>query len=263
MIASGLEFSWQDYTQSCVCVCVCAWLNPYISYWFYKHKETQRCTKQHPQTRLTESSGGLCILTHSTDGPFTCRNLWKRFVKPSKSFLETWKTKELSLNLYSSIDFSSYSLIQIMWKKNVVIASQSGPIICQLSLTEGSRKNFQKKTKTALLSQKSVNHFSFLKLWYIIKIFCHHWSSWEIWLWSFPYIPLGLSTKFLITELVIEEMKLASLIYCDKGGISRRKSLKCGLCVWLCVIRGWTCAVCLLSDEWNSGIYEAKCDAAE
>lgn len=39
-------------------------------------------------TTLTESSGGLCILIHSTDGPFTCRNLWKRFLKPSKSFLD-------------------------------------------------------------------------------------------------------------------------------------------------------------------------------
>lgn len=83
-------------------VCVCAWLNPYISYWLSKQKETQRRKKHHPQTWLTESSGGLCILTHSTDGPFTCRNLWKRFVKPSKSFLETWKTQELCLNLYSA-----------------------------------------------------------------------------------------------------------------------------------------------------------------
>lgn len=37
----------------------------------------------------TESSGGLWILIHSTDGPFTCRNLWNRFLKPSKSFLDT------------------------------------------------------------------------------------------------------------------------------------------------------------------------------
>lgn len=42
---------------------------------------------------LTESSGGLWILGHSTDGPFTWRNLWKRFLKPSKSFLDSWKTQ--------------------------------------------------------------------------------------------------------------------------------------------------------------------------
>lgn len=95
-----LAYSSPDKTTQWVCVC--AWLNPYISYWLSKQKETQRRKKHHPQTRLTESSGGLCILTHSTDGPFTCRNLWKRFVKPSKSFLETWKTQELCLNLYSA-----------------------------------------------------------------------------------------------------------------------------------------------------------------
>lgn len=38
---------------------------------------------------LTDSSGGRLILAHSTEGPLTCRNLWKRFLKPSKSFLET------------------------------------------------------------------------------------------------------------------------------------------------------------------------------
>lgn len=58
---------------------------------------TQKHTNPHKnpqQTGLTESSGGLCIFFHSTDGPFTCRNLWKRFLKPSKSLRETWKTKK-------------------------------------------------------------------------------------------------------------------------------------------------------------------------
>lgn len=48
------------------------------------------------------------------------------------------------------LDLSPNSLVQIMWKKNVVIASQSGPIIYQLSLTEGSRINFQKKKKKSI-----------------------------------------------------------------------------------------------------------------
>lgn len=39
---------------------------------------------------LTESSGGLLIFGHSTEGPFTCRNRWNIFLKPSKSFLDTW-----------------------------------------------------------------------------------------------------------------------------------------------------------------------------
>ncbi|KAG7228452.1 hypothetical protein INR49_007625 [Caranx melampygus] len=53
-----------------------------------EHSKRERPIFNKPTT-LTESSGGLCILIHSTDGPFTCRNLWKRFLKPSKSFLDT------------------------------------------------------------------------------------------------------------------------------------------------------------------------------
>lgn len=62
---------------------------------FRFHKKTSH------KRRPTESSGGLWILIHSTDGPFTCRNLWKRFLNPSKAFLDTWKTHGLYLYLYS------------------------------------------------------------------------------------------------------------------------------------------------------------------
>lgn len=62
---------------------------------FRVHKKTSH------KRRPTESSGGLWILIHSTDGPFTCRNLWKRFLNPSKAFLDTWKTHGLYLYLYS------------------------------------------------------------------------------------------------------------------------------------------------------------------
>lgn len=47
---------------------------------------------------LTESSGGLLIFGHSTEGPFTCRNRWNNFLKPSKSFLDTWRRKQAKKN---------------------------------------------------------------------------------------------------------------------------------------------------------------------
>lgn len=64
-----------------------------------------------PLGKHTESSGGLWILIHSTDGPFTCRNLWKRFLKPSKSFLDTWKTQEQ----YLCFDLSNLGKNTFKW----------------------------------------------------------------------------------------------------------------------------------------------------
>lgn len=42
-----------------------------------------------PWSELTASSGGRLILAQSTEGPLACRNLWKSFLKPSKSLLQT------------------------------------------------------------------------------------------------------------------------------------------------------------------------------
>lgn len=47
-----------------------------------------------PLDYLTESSGGLLIFGHSTEGPLTWRNRWNNFLKPSKSFLDTCRGQQ-------------------------------------------------------------------------------------------------------------------------------------------------------------------------
>lgn len=99
-------------------VCVFS-LSPLIHNVFIHSDASTVYTHRNTQTRLTESSGGLCILIHSTDGPFTCRNLWKRFLKPSKSFLDTWKTQFFYLFI-----FLNFILFNLYLSKNNVPPNQ-------------------------------------------------------------------------------------------------------------------------------------------
>lgn len=111
-------------------VCVFS-LSPLIHNVFIHSDASTVYTHRNTQTRLTESSGGLCILIHSTDGPFTCRNLWKRFLKPSKSFLDTWKTQFFYLFIFFILFYLTFIYPKITFRPiSVLIPS----IIYQVSL---------------------------------------------------------------------------------------------------------------------------------
>lgn len=85
-----------------------------VSHFIFHHKKQKNKTSH--KKRPTESSGGLWILIHSTEGPFTCRNLWKRFLNPSKAFLDTWKTHGFYLYLYSFYKKKG----EVMWRMHKV-----------------------------------------------------------------------------------------------------------------------------------------------